>query len=201
MRARENPFRTDRVLEVRYRLQGRSWDDLLSSLERLQLRAAIVGPQGSGKTTLLEDLAPRLASRGYLPRDLRLDTETPRFAPGFLDRFVGSLTPRDVILFDGAEQLNAVAWWAFQRRTRGAAGLVVTVHRPGRLPTLIETATSPDLLATLVAQLLGDGIEDVRATLPELFQRHGGNLRDALLELYDRYARGEVALSGPSRRA
>lgn len=201
MRARDNPFRTERLLGIRYRLEDRTWDNLLSSLERLQFRAAIVGPRGSGKTTLLEDLAARVAARSYLPRALRLDAETPRFAPGFLDHFAGSLTPRDVILFDGAEQLSAVAWGAFQRRTRGAAGLVVTVHRPGRLPTLIETETSPDLLAALVGQLLGDRIEDVRATLPELFHRHDGNLREALLELYDRYARGEVALSGPSRRA
>ncbi len=198
MRARDNPFRTDRVLEVRYRLLQGTWDELLSNLESLHYRAAIVGPQGSGKTTLLEDLAPRLRERGYVVRDLRLDTETPRFAPGFLGRFADFLTPRDVILFDGAEQLGAFAWRSFERRTRAAAGLVVTLHRPGRLPTLIETGTTPELLAALVGQILGGEAEEVRGILPELYARHEGNLRDALRELYDRYS---GLTSGPSRRA
>jgi hypothetical protein len=198
MRARDNPFRTDRVLEVRYRLLHGTWDELLSKLEALRYRAAIVGPQGSGKTTLLEDLSPRLQARGYTVRELRLDTGTPRFAPGFLDRFVPSLAPRDVILFDGAEQLGAFAWRSFERRTRAAAGLVLTLHRPGRLPTLVETSTSPELLASLVEQILGDEAGEVREILPELYARHGGNLRDALRELYDRYA---GLTSGPSRRA
>ena len=198
MRARDNPFRTDRVLEVRYRLLQVSWGDLLAKLEALRHRAAIVGPQGSGKTTLLEDLAPRLRDRGYTVRELRLDTATPSFSSGFLDRFVPSLTSSDVLLFDGAEQLGAFAWRSFERRTRDAAGLVLTLHRPGRLPTLVETSTSPELLASLVEQILGDEADEVRAILPELHARVGGNLRDALRELYDRYS---GLTSGPSRRA
>jgi GTPase SAR1 family protein len=198
MRARDNPFRTDRVLEVRYRPLRGTWDDLLANLHALRCRAAIVGPQGSGKTTLLEDLAPRLRERGYSVRELRLDTETPRFAPGFLDRFVASLTPSDVVLFDGAEQLGPIAWRLFLHRSRAAAGLVITGHRPGRLPTLVETATTPELLAALVAQILGDEAREVEPILPDLYARHEGNLRDALRELYDRYA---GSASGPARQA
>jgi len=198
MRARDNPFRTDRVLQVRYRPLRGNWDDLLSKLRALGYRAAIVGPQGSGKTTLLEDLAPRLRERGYGVRDLRLDTETPRFAPGFLDRFVASLTPCDVVLFDGAEQMGPIAWRLFRHRCRAAAGLVITGHRPGRLPTLIETATTPELLAALVGEILGNEAREVEPILPDLYARHEGNLRDALRELYDRYA---ASASGPARRA
>jgi hypothetical protein len=186
VRARDNPFRSERVLSLRYRLGG-NWDALLARFERLGRRAAVVGPHGSGKTTLLEDLAPRLREAGFTTRPLRLDTETPRFEPGFLDRFFASLGPRDLILFDGAEQLGALAWHRFERRARAAAGLLVTQHRPGRLPTLVETSTTPELLETLVAQILGDAAE-LRPTLPALFERHQGNLRDALRELYDRYA-------------
>lgn len=190
MRARDNPFRTDRVLQVRYRLPGGSWDDLLARLESLGRRAAIVGPQGSGKTTLLEDLAPKLRERGFGVRELRLDTERPRFEPEFLDRFFAGLGPRDVLLFDGAEQLGRFAWSRFERRARAAAGLVVTLHRPGRLPTLLETSTSPQLLDGIVEQILGGP----SAYTPGLFEKHGGNLREALRELYDRYA----DVSGPA---
>lgn len=188
MRARDNPFRTDRVLQVRYRLQDGTWDALLGRLEDLRFRGAIVGPQGSGKTTLLEDLAPRLAARGFAVRPLRLDTESPRFAPGFLDGFFATLTTRDVILLDGAEQLGAFAWRSFERRSRAAGGLIVTLHRRGRLPALIETRTSPELLAGLVEQILGDAASELAPLFPELHARHDGNLREALRELYDRYA-------------
>ena len=188
MRARDNPFRTERVLEVRYRLQDGGWEDLLARFESLERRAAIVGPQGSGKTTLLEDLAPRLRARGFGIRDLRLDADSPRFAPGFLDGFFASLGPRDVILFDGAEQLGWLAWASFERRSRAAAGLLVTVHQQGRLPTLLRTRTSPALLAGLVDQILGDRSSDVRPLLSPLYEKHGGNLREALRDLYDHYS-------------
>ena len=191
MRARDNPFRTEQVLRVRYRLASGTWDGLLDRFDALGRRAAIVGPQGSGKTTLLEDLAPRLRSRGFGVRELRLDTETPRFEPGVLDRFFASLESRDVILFDGAEQLGFLAWSRFERRARAAAGLAITVHRPGRLSTLLETSTSPELLDDLVEEILGDRApERTRG----LFEKHGGNLRDALRELYDQFA----AVTGPA---
>ena len=63
---------------------------------------------------------------------------------------------------------------------------------------LIETATTPELLAALVGQILGDEAREVAPILPELYERHDGNLRDALRELYDRYA---ASASGPARRA
>lgn len=190
MRARDNPFRSERVLSLRYRLERGSWDELLRRFEALGRRAAIVGPQGSGKTTLLEDFAPRLRERGYGVRDLRLDEEAPRFAPGFLDALFGSVGPRDVILLDGAEQLGWLAWTSFARRSRSAGGLLVTGHQPGRLTTLLETRTSPELLEGLVDQILGDRSGDVRPLLQPLFEKHGGNLRDALRSLYDHYAVG-----------
>ena len=83
MRARDNPFRTDRVLAVRYRLDQGTFDGLLDRLDALGRRAAIVGPKGSGKTTLLEDLAPRLRDRGFTVRELRLNEENPGFEPEF----------------------------------------------------------------------------------------------------------------------
>jgi hypothetical protein len=188
VRACDNPFRTERVLRVRYRLASATWDGLLDRLDALGRRAAIVGPQGSGKTTLLEDLAPRLRARGFEVRELRLDTETPSFAPGFLDGFFAALGPRDVILFDGAEQMGWLAWMRFERRSRAAAGLVITSHRSGLLPTLLETSTTPELLDGLVEEILGRRSPELT---PGLFEKHDGNLREALRELYDHFAAAE----------
>ncbi len=84
---------------------------------------------------------------------------------------------------DGAEQLDPLAWWTLRLRSRAAAGMIVTSHRPGLLPTLHECRTTPELLAGIVADLVGAARE---AEIGELFARHGGDLRLALRELYDR---------------
>jgi hypothetical protein len=146
-------------------------------------RAAIVGPHGHGKTTLLEDLAPRLEdARGFRVRTISLREAHPR-----LDRedraVLRSLGLQDVLFLDGAEQLGWLSWMEVRLRTRRAGGLVITSHRPGLLPTFFECETTPELLAGIVGELLGGEVD-----VEELHARHGGNVRDALRELYDRWA-------------
>jgi len=226
MRARDNPFSTDRVLRVRYRPQGVTWDALLERLEALGWRAAIVGPEGSGKTTLLEDLRPRLAERGLVTRYLGTEPLEGRRKAGLRDvrgggaflcsadrsrpggdgapPLVRGVVPRpggdgapplaaaawgpgDVVLLDGADALRWLDWLRFRRLARRAGGLIITTHRPGRLPTLVECATSPALLAEIVGALLGPEAKRWRNRLEGLWSRHGGNLREALRELYDHY--------------
>src|SRR5438876_137686 len=138
MLARDNPFSTDRVLKVRYRPQGWTWDELLNRLAKLNYRAAIVGPEGRGKTTLMEDLGPRLGQRGFGVKTLRLTREFPKFVPFRLRDFFAAMTSNDIILFDGAEQLSRLAWWRFRRLARPAGGLVITSHRAGMLPTPVD---------------------------------------------------------------
>ena len=188
MRARDNPFATARVLQVRYRLQHDTWASLLARLARLNYRAAIVGPEGSGKTTLLEDLQPRLAEQGFVVKTLRLRAEQSSFPNPFLRAFVADLGERDIILLDGAEQMSLLAWRRFRRRSRQAAGLIIATHRPGRLPTLLECVTTPELLEQIVTEVLGGPIPELPRTPRELLQKHQGNLRGALRELYDLYA-------------
>lgn len=190
MRARDNPFSTDRVLRVRYRPQGVTWDALLARLEALGWRAAIVGPEGSGKTTLLEDLAPLLRGRGLTTRPVGVTREAPRLPRRVEDNLVAGIGPRDVVLFDGADLLPWLDWHRFKRRTaRAGGGLVITAHRPGRLPTLVECATSPALLMEIVTALLGPGeAARWRDRVESLGRKHRGNLREALRELYDIHA-------------
>ena len=187
MKARENPFRTERVHRVRYRFLGGTWDSLMARLAELGYRAAVVGPDGSGKTTLLEDLAPRLAALGFRARRLFLNDEAHAFPKDFRKRFFADLGGNDIILFDGADLLGPLAWSRFKRRARAAAGLVITSHRPGPLPTLIRCETTPELLDDVVAEILGANPRPPD-TPRGLFQKHKGNVRDALRELYDIYA-------------
>jgi len=80
------------------------------------------------------------------------------------------------------------AWMLFRRRTAShAAGLIVTSHRPGLLPTLTKGPTTPALLQEIVNELQPPGRTLSADFLSDLYQRHAGNLRDCLRELYDLY--------------
>lgn len=185
MRARENPFAVQRVLAIRYRLSGTTWEELLARLESLRFRAALVGPHGHGKTTLLEDLGARLTERGFRVRTVTLHEGDRRLDPAQRRILFHHLAPSDVLLLDGAEQLGRLPWLEVRTRTRPAGGLIVTSHRPDRLPTLYECRTTPELLAEIVGELAGEGMET-----GALFERHGGNVREALREMYDACAEG-----------
>jgi hypothetical protein len=185
MKARDNPFRTERILRVRYRMSGETLQDLLDRLRRRGYRGAIVGPKGTGKTTLLEDLAPALSAIGFNVVRLRLDDRNRTFPRGFLSRFLGELSKRDVILFDGAEQMSWLEWRRFKTRSKRAGGLVITSHSAGMLPTVKRCSTSADLLSEIVSELLGEKLPNLREMTGSLHQKHDGNLREALREMYD----------------
>jgi hypothetical protein len=193
MKARDNPFRVERVLtSIRYEIAGGGAASLLPRLEALHYRAAIAGPHGSGKTTLLEDLEDVLAARGFRITHVRLDTDGPRL-PREWRSIVRDLDASDIVCLDGAEQLGALAWRRFLWSTRRAGGLLITTHKPGRLPALIECTTSVSLLHGIMQRLApmdSDAAAGLASAPPteELFTRHHGNIRDALRELYDVYA-------------
>ena len=155
MKARENPFATERLEQVSYRFLDESWDELLARLAVLNYRGAIVGPEGRGKTTLFEELQRRLAERGL----------------------------HEIIFFDGIEKLSLLQWQRLKLRAQNAQGLIVTTHRRGRLPTLIECATTPELFRDVVEELLARDISGY--DLEGIYWRHQGNMRLALLEMYD----------------
>jgi hypothetical protein len=184
VRARDNPFASDRVESLRYRLpEGLTWDQLLERLAALRFRAALVGPHGRGKTTLLEDLAPRLTARGF-----RVRTVTLRQEEGGVDwQRLRGLGEQDILFLDGAELLGRLDWLRVRFLCRRAGGLVVTSHRPGLLPTLLECSTTPELLAKLIRELTGEELNTA-----ELFARHAGNVRMAFWEMYDRAGNGST---------
>ncbi len=188
MQANENPFRLGRADALAYHLSDTTWETLLSRLDALDYRAAIVGPYGSGKTTLLRSLASRLGQDRFRFRPLRLWEEQRLFPRGFLRPFLAGLTQRDLILFDEADQLPWPIWYYFKRRSHAAGGLIITSHRSGRLPTLIQCTTSPALLGQVITELLGQSLPDHQRQVARLYRKHNGDVRQALRELYDVYA-------------
>jgi hypothetical protein len=183
VRPADNPFASHRVESLAFRGNGVVMSDLVQRTGDLGRRAAIVGPEGSGKTTLLEELARRLPGEPVmvsLPGSCRHPWRT---ASAQLSETFG---PHHVVVLDGGEQLGPLAWRRFLAATRRAGCLVATLHRPGRLPTLVECRTDPSLLQELVTELAP--ASGPRANLDDLFDRHRGNIRLCFRELYDLHA-------------
>ena len=183
LRARDNPFQSDRIERVRYRFPDRSsLELLLQRLKQLDYRGALVGPEGSGKTTLLEELHARIQNLGYCTWLIRA-----RAGPAGVDLPL-QFGKNDVLLIDSAERLSWLEWRRLKWASRSAGGLVITSHRPGLLPTLLECRTTPALFRGIVRELTS--ADDFNRLPPEhlgqLFAAHQGNIRGALRELYNR---------------
>lgn len=183
--ARDNPFAVHRVLRVRYRLDEAAWAGLFARLETTRGRGAIVGPHGAGKTTLLEDLVDRADAAGWRTHLVRLSEDVRRVPRAFWREIAPTLGPNDLVAVDGAEQLSPLTWWWLRWRARRAGLLLITAHRAGRLPVLRWCSTSPALLCEITEAL---GVPLARVEAGVLHARHRGNLREALRELYDRWA-------------
>lgn len=184
--ARENPLRTERVLSVRFKPRGETWEQLMARLQKLGRRGLIVGPHGSGKTTLLEDAGERLEEEGIPTRIVYVEQRPVEDRERMITEALAALRPEEVFLVDGLDGLRAGLRRGVLSESKKAAGLIATSHRKERLPEWVSCRTSSALLAEILAELLpGREVEDVAS---ELFRKHEGNLREAIRELYDRLA-------------
>jgi hypothetical protein len=188
---RSNPFATARVRPGRIGYvfpEGESVGGLVDRLAAIAGRGQIVGPHGSGKSTLLAAVADELARRGRGVVTTALHDGARRL-PAEFRAGVAAAPAGAVVMIDGFEQLP---WWrrraaAWRCRRRGL-WLVVTCHGPVGLPTLLETAVSPDLAWGIVRALMPD-VETLvaPAEVAGLLAAHSGSLREVLFALYDRF--------------
>jgi len=181
----DNPFASHRVEGLAYRFNGLGLTALRQRLEEMGGRSAIVGLKGSGKTTLLEELALVLPGE---PVQVRIGSSCQNPWRTARAQLPTRVTANHVVLVDGAEQLGPIGWRLLLRATRHARSFVATLHRPGRLPTLIECRPDHGLLRDLVSELVPADAANLESGINDLFHRHGGNLRSCFRELYDEYA-------------
>ncbi|MHC4908757.1 MAG: hypothetical protein ACYTF9_03445 [Planctomycetota bacterium] len=191
MRPSANPFRAERISAMRYRSSMLDSAGLLRRFEAAGRRGAIVGGQGTGKSTLLREFAEAVPGLGLRARLVRLRRDDTRPLD---ELWRAPPRPDEVILLDSAGTLGRLRWERVRRRLRRAAGVLVTQHVPGRLPTLVETSGTTAVLADLVGELAPGWSAALEPVLPALVEHCAGNLRDALRLLYDAYAGRPVAL-------
>lgn len=148
---------------------------------------AIVAPHGHGKTTLLVAMLGELAAAGRPTILRRIGSWGDAWRLLVTVGFGGGGT---VIGVDGWDALAKPARAAI-RVLAGLRGqtLIVTAHAPCGLAELARPQTSAALLSALVGRLPAHAGVIEAADIDEAFLRHGGNLRDALFDLYDRFER------------
>lgn len=188
MKARDNLFAVERIEKIRYKPQDTTLDELLTCLEQMKYSAAIIGPDGSGKTTLLEDIASALEERGKQIKSVFVN-DTNQISWKDSRNLFMEIASDQIVFLDGADSLSRMTWPALKRGVlRKAAGLIVTAHKPGLMPTLIECTTTPDLFRRIVSEITDGACEFNPSQLDQIYHRHNGNIRNALRELYDIFA-------------
>lgn len=185
--ASENPFAKERLEHLSFRFPaGDTWEALLARLAGQRWRGAIVGPPGSGKTTLLEQLVPHLEAKEFRPKIFTFRPEHTLAEKQATLNQITALKAPDFLLVDGADQLPTRNWLSITNSGASCAGLVITQHRGGRLPTVHSCEPNAALLDSLVVELTEAWLPEGEAS--RLLARYYGNVRDCLRDLHDRYA-------------
>ncbi|HEY5313041.1 MAG TPA: hypothetical protein VIK18_11000 [Pirellulales bacterium] len=183
-----NPFATRYVRPgaISYRWPPGGVAEFLDRLKAGNWRGEIVGPHGSGKSTLLAALVPALEAAGHRVILFRLGAGARRLPRGAAR--LAAAGPGTLVIVDGYEQLAGWARWMLRTACRRRqSGLLVTTHRGSGLPRVAETCVEPAVAVDIVRELLGDsGSVEPGEVLPAL-EASGGNLREALFQLYDLY--------------
>ncbi|MEX0668950.1 MAG: hypothetical protein WD060_00625 [Pirellulales bacterium] len=149
--------------------------------------SAITGPHGHGKTSLLVAILANAGARGRPTTLVRV--ASPSDAWEVLAMLAGT-APKTIVGIDGWDRIRFALMPVLRlvAAYRGAS-LLVTTHRPGRLPVVARCETSRGLLSAIVDRLPDHGGVIDAVDIDDAFSRHRGNVREALYDLYDRFER------------
>ena len=175
-----NPFSTkfwvSGTIPFQFSEQSENIDTIQEKAHRYPI-CQIAGPHGSGKSTLLLTLLKRYDESGEHLRYLFFNNQY-RCIPNEIP------FPKDQILFvDGFEQLSLKdrLWLLFQSKR-----LILTVHRPiWFVPVLYRTKPEFSIFVQVIRQMVSDLPEE--SVLRRVYERSGGNFRNAFFELYDQW--------------
>jgi hypothetical protein len=187
---RGNPFCARRLRPGANPYLFPAGQDVAALLERLRQNGwwgQIIGAHGSGKSSLLAALIPAIGQAGRQVRLFELHDGQRKLPPEVYRG--GAISPESVLVVDGYEQLSR--WSRLRTRQycgRRRCGLIVTAHAPVGLPDLFRTSPTLQVVQEVVARLLqGRPAAWTAQELSDRFERHQGNVRELLFELYDLY--------------
>lgn len=200
-KARDNPFITAKLDALPYCLQGETWAGLVEKFREFNFCASVIGPKGSGKTAFLFTFQEILKQQQYAVRYLKFSTGQDLSYPE-IQQYVARVSAEEIVLLDGGEVFSWSRQVMFYLLLVRVRGILLTSHFPCVLPRLYRCQTTPGLLVFLLRELLGrdfggnhlagvaadlDREDALELLAAEYFARSQGNLRQAMLDLYDRW--------------
>ncbi len=186
--AEANPFRSDRVRRLCFRLPSGDVEDLVERLAGQGWRGAIVGPRGAGKTTLLDRIETALVAGGWRVHRLKVEAGWRPWRVFDIRTAVMALGSGDALLLDSAGTLTWPEMLALSPPLSRVGAVVVTAHGPSWLKTLVSLAPTEALLRDLLDQLLGMPPPPLKDTAIASYRARRGNIRDVFADLFDWWA-------------
>lgn len=203
-----NPFATKfiRAGSMPYLfVNGHSIEAMFGQLVTSRMRGQIVGPHGTGKSTLLKQMVQQFKEHTHQKSDAPLGES---FMAAQLGQGIRRLPwswfklirtrPGTLLVIDGYEQLSLWRRISLQTVIRlRRLGLLITTHETQwGLPVLIRTHADVPTTRAIVDRLLAD--QSTGQPQPDLSDRElrqlldscGGNTREVLFQLFDRWQSG-----------
>jgi hypothetical protein len=183
--ARDNPFRTSRLLALPVHWGHTPPETLLARWHAAGRRGALVGTHGTGKTTRMRALAARLATEGWTIIWMQWHDDGTT-TPADWRATLRAAGPRDIVCLDGSENLGLLGAYRLHRYTRRAGGVLATRHRRSfLLPTLATYAPDAALFAAHAASL----DPEAREAALSAYAQTGQNAHEAFRLMYLDYSR------------
>ena len=209
---KHNPFSTRKTTpgKIPYFFEGEGFScheydppiflDFYRAFRKFDDQSQIIGGHGTGKTTFLTAFIQFLQKQNHIVNHFTLH-DKQRFLPNeFWERHIslvaqfktGAIENPPISVIDGYEQLSLMQKIRLRLACRkGRCGLLMTTHTPAwRLPVLLRTEPSYQTLQNIIGYLFRDQPDIVPpedALCRLLFERHQGNIRNVLFDLYDHY--------------